>query len=102
MAGPEQNVTINVSVNLDGVQSMVALADVLNERQHQINDLGYDAAHDDLPTFGLTHLVGQAYARIGNADIDADSRQKYVEAAALLVAAIEHIDRQVKKVEAVK
>lgn len=62
------------------------IGDVLTERNRQI-EKGYDTAHDAL--HGTEHLIGEAIARVQSLD---PGREKVLEAAALLVAALEVID----------
>lgn len=62
------------------------IGDVLTERNRQI-EKGYDTAHDVL--HGAEYLIGEAIARVQSLD---PGREKVLEAAALLVAALEVID----------
>jgi hypothetical protein len=77
--------------------------DVIVERVHQV-EAGFTPDHDD--EHGLRHLIKWAkwYADCGVSDVledhlgvisvkEAPHREKLVQAAALLVAAIEYVDR---------
>lgn len=70
---------------------MSILDEVAAVREQQITK-GYDAAHDD--AHGAGHLVA-----IAGAYVDRHDREGLVVAAALLVAAIEAVDRQDAKLE---
>lgn len=67
------------------------IGDVLTERNRQI-EKGYDTAHDVL--HGAEYLIGEAVARIDafTGPVYEVQREKVLEAAALLVAALEVID----------
>jgi hypothetical protein len=87
-----------------------AAADVLAERQRQIEREGYTTEHDDEHTADDLADAGAAYALVAHfartgipaADVwpwepqsfkPRDQRQNYVRAAALLQAAVERLDR---------
>jgi hypothetical protein len=64
-------------------ETKTAVQQVLLERTRQIGH-GYDAAHD--LEHGQMHLVQEAFSRVDGVDV---SRQQILEAAALLLAAVE-------------
>lgn len=69
------------------------LQDITRERAHQI-ELGYTTEHDD--THSTEELVDLAFARLDVGDVlDSGARPRILEAAAILVAAVEAIDREV-------
>jgi hypothetical protein len=65
---------------------MAALEDIATERVRQV-EKGWTATHDD--AHGVVHLIDEAQARLDGGP----SRRGLVAAAALLVAAIETLDR---------
>lgn len=78
------------------------LQEVNDERRRQIVDLGYEPEYDARrPVVGLTGLVRQ-YAGMADRHVVLDgdlsrSRESLVETAALCVAAIARIDREVAR-----
>ena len=72
---------------------------VRDERVRQIEDLGFDEAHDErVGVHGLAWLVAmRSVSLCSESMVAADpvaAREKLVEAAAIAVAAIQYIDRQ--------
>jgi len=75
------------------------LGEIRDERVRQIEDLGFDEAHDErVGVHGLAWLVAmRSVALTSESMVAADpavAREKLVEAAAIAVAAIQYIDRQ--------
>lgn len=76
-------------------EALPVLAQITLERDRQLTELGWTPEHDD--THGAVHLVSLAVDHIievGYVAVRADDRDELVQAAALLVAAIEVLDRQ--------
>lgn len=81
-----------MTLEIDPSES-VAL-DVIEERERQIAK-GWTREHDD--AHGIQHLVSEATSRLhgwGEAPTDAFVRGELLASAALIVAAIEWLDRQ--------
>jgi len=83
-----QDLTLEAFQRVDTVPqgAVGVLLQVRAERTRQI-ERGYTPEHDD--QHGLTHLLDEAYARMNSSS----SRANLVAVAALVVAAIEWIDR---------
>ncbi len=76
------------------VRTARAVVAVADERVRQI-ELGYTAEHDDAQ--GLIHLIEEAHYRLGHlgeTSSPESAREEIKQAAAILVAALELIDRQ--------
>jgi hypothetical protein len=100
------NTERNTSTDLpyiDTAATRYVLTEVLIERQHQVQDHGWDPSHDDLhgpEDFGwlcATRAVGLCQR---DAAAVADARRVFVEIAAIAVAAIESLDRKGARREA--
>jgi len=75
-------------------QTTTVLAEIAAERRWQINDKGWTPEHDDSHSNGELLTAGWgALARI-----HAPTRRSLIEAAALIVAEIERLDRTEKSV----
>jgi hypothetical protein len=85
-----------------------AWLDVIGERRHQINDLGFSSQQDDGYVFDELTRAARAYIMVSNPGEDQpsywpwdrkfwnpkDRRENLVRAAALLIAEVERIDRK--------
>ena len=73
-------------------ETFEAILSVTGERSDQ-EDKGYTPEHDD--KHGLAHIVPEAWKRLGSIPLSntPDARAELVQVAAMLVAAIEVIDR---------
>jgi len=69
-----------------------AVRDVTTEREKQI-DKGYTPEHDEF--HGVIHLWSEAHRRLVELNLtdDTESRQSFIEVAAISIAAVETIDR---------
>lgn len=92
MAATEKDVTVKVSVDLTDVRALGALVSVWDERRRQVGK-GYTLEHDD--EHGAEHLVELVLDRLQNEK--SDPRELLVQCAALLIAAVETIDRATEK-----
>lgn len=84
---------------VDTFGTKTAIQDVIDERAEHAA-IGYDNAHDDL--HGSAHLTREAVYRLthmGEVSSPEATRQELVVAASLLVAGIETIDREARRVE---
>lgn len=75
-----------------GKPTAQVLFDVAEERVRQRDELGYTVEHDDEE--GVGHLIYQAGNYVAAKPTEAVSREDLVKGAALLVAAIEVLDRK--------
>jgi hypothetical protein len=75
------------------------LGEIRDERVRQIEDLGFDEAHDErVGVHGLAWLAAmRSVALCSEPMVAADpvaAREKLIEAAAIAVAAVQYLDRQ--------
>lgn len=75
------------------------LGEIRDERVRQVDDLGFDEAHDErVGVHGLAWLLAmRSVALCSEPMVAADpvaAREKLVEAAAIAIAGIQYLDRQ--------
>lgn len=72
-------------------ETFEALLEVTQERSRQ-EELGWTVEHD--AEHGAGHLLSEAYDRLHDAQVPHVDRREVVKAAALLIAALEQIERE--------
>ena len=91
------------STYVDTSATRTVLAELLDERRHQIDDHGWTPDHDDLHSESdFAWLIARRAVDMCHPDAAdvTDCRRLFVEIAAIAVAAIERIDRQEVRREA--